>query len=138
MGKLINRTQSLDNNHSMYQAQCKKFQLNSLIFIPHYTAQECTGMSVDLDLHFIFIVFLFQVLTAKPSSKCKAQFQRMLLLYYFQFILLFFHLLKYILVPTLKYNSLFNLWYIPTLRTVLTFSSCRRLLCILWIKIYFY
>ena len=138
MQKLINRTQSLDNSHSMYQAHSKKFQPNSLIQVPHCTAQGVYWYVYRSRFTLYIYCFPFSGFNRKPSSKCKAQFQRMLLLYYFQFILLFFHLFKYILVPTLKYNSSFNLWYIPSLRIVLPFSSCKGLLWILWIKIYFY
>ena len=108
MQKLINRTQSLDNSHSMYKSHSKKFQPNSLssLFLT-VRLRECTGMSVDLDLQFIFYCFPFSGFNRKnhqrkPPTKFKAQFQRMFLIYYFQIILFFFHLLKYILVSTNK------------------------------------
>ena len=58
-------------------------------------------MSVVLDLHFIFIVFLFQVLTATFNQiQGTVPMDVLTLLFPIHFTL--FHLLKYIHVPTLK------------------------------------
>ena len=107
MQKLINRTQSLDSSHSMYQAHSKKFQPNSLIQVPHCTAQGvywyvCRSRFIFYIYCFPFSGFNRKNHQRKPPTKCKAQFQRMFLIYYFQIILFFFHLLKYILVSTNK------------------------------------
>ena len=45
--------------------------------------------------------FPFTGLNRKTSNQMQGTVPKDVLLYYFQFILLFFHLLKYILVPTL-------------------------------------
>ena len=88
-------------------------------------------------------MFLFQVLNRKnhqrkPPTNCKAKFQRMFLHLYFQIILFFFHLLKYILVSTNKtiprlicgINHHFEPF--SFLAPVKGFSGS------FWIKIYFY
>ena len=65
-------------------------------------------MSVDLDLQFIFYCVPFsgfkpqKPTTSNLQPKLKAPFQRMFLHLYFQIILFFFHLVKYILVSTNK------------------------------------
>ena len=107
MQKLINRTQSLDSSHSMYQSHSRKFQ-PTLIQVPHCTAQEVYWYVLDLDLQFIFYCVPFsgfkpqKPTTSNLQPKLKAPFQRMFLHLYFQIILFFFHLVKYILVSTNK------------------------------------
>ena len=71
-----------------------------------------------------------QVFNRKPSSKFKAQLLWMFLLYYFQLILLLFHLLKYFHVPTLIQ---FLIYFVvkPPLHSVLTSSSYSMLIWVL-------